>query len=236
MESTANLPQDPAAIEAELKRQAEAMKAKIGAPGGDKVKLLKTKKFKLPNGVESPGPMRGVVVDFVAFNAYYDRVFSEKDKTPPACFALGAVKPKDLVPSDTSPRKQNDTCKGCPLNEFGSKGAGKACGNHYILGFVEESDDPNSPLYLIQLSPKTTRHWEQYANGILMQDGMPPISAVTEIYFDPNEDSQVLRFNKAGRNPNVAVHMGRRQAVLNRLLAEPDVSQYKPVPEVKGRK
>src|SRR5258707_964616 len=91
------------AVNARLKKQAEDMKAKIGAPGGDKIKLLKSKKFKLPTGVESGGPLRGVVLDFVAFNAYFDRPFSDKDKTPPACYALGAVKPQELVPSAKSP-------------------------------------------------------------------------------------------------------------------------------------
>lgn len=222
-------------IQERLKQQAEAMKAKIGAPGGDKIKLLKSKKFKLPTGVESSGPLRGVVIDFAAFNAFFDRPFSEKDKTPPACYALGAVKPKDLVPSAKSPVKQSEACKGCPLNEFGSKGAGKACGNHYLLGFVEPGDDPNAQVYLIQLSPKSTRWWESYANGILMQEGTTPIGVVTEIFFDPNEESQVLRFNKGGKNPHVGLHLARQPAVLARLLVEPDVSGYQPLKAV-GRK
>jgi hypothetical protein len=220
-EGQTNLPVDQAAIEAKLREQAAAMKDKIGAPGGDKIRLLKTKKFKLPNGVESPGPLRGVVIDFVSFNAYFDRPYSDKDKTPPACFALASAKPQDLVP-----------------NEFGSKGAGKACGNHYLLGFVEPGGDANSPLYVIQLSPKTTKHWENYANGIQMQEGMPPISVETEIFFDPNEETQVLRFNKVGKNPHLAVHYGRQEAVLRRLLTVPDVSGFvelvKPAPR-KGK-
>lgn len=218
-----------------MKAQAAAMKAKIGAPGGDKIRLLKTKKFKLPNGVENAGPLRVVVVDFVAFNAYFDRPYSDKDKTPPACFALGSVKPRELVPSEASPVKQNDKCGTskqpgcCPLNEFGSKGAGKACGNHYLLGVVEPNADANSPLYIIQCSPKTTRWWESYANGILMQEGMPPVCVETEVYFDTTEESQVLRFSKGGRNPNIELHGNRQPAVLARLLTEPDVSGYAPV-------
>jgi hypothetical protein len=243
-EGQTNLPVDQAAIEAKLREQAAAMKDKIGAPGGDKIRLLKTKKFKLPNGVESPGPLRGVVIDFVSFNAYFDRPYSDKDKTPPACFALASAKPQDLVPHPTSPLKQNEKCGKpqsagcCPLNEFGSKGAGKACGNHYLLGFVEPGGDANSPLYVIQLSPKTTKHWENYANGIQMQEGMPPISVETEIFFDPNEETQVLRFNKVGKNPHLAVHYGRQEAVLRRLLTVPDVSGFvelvKPAPR-KGK-
>lgn len=217
---------DQAALTEALRKRTEEMKAKIGAPGGDKIKLLKSKEFVLPSGVKSKGPLLVVVIDAVSFNAFYDRPFSEKDKTPPACFALGAVKPKDLVPSANSPDKQSDACKGCPNNEFGSRGNGKACGNHYLLGCVEPSADANTPLYLLQLSPKGTRHWEAYANGIMMQESVPPIGVVTEIYFDPNEDSQVLRFNKGSKNVNLAVHMARGDAVLRRLLAEPDVSGY----------
>lgn len=224
-----------------MKQQAAVMRAKIGAPAGDKIRLTKDKKFKLPNGVESGGPLSGVIIDFTAFNAYFDRPFSEKDKTPPACFALGAVKPKDLVPSASSPVKQHTHCgsgqdgsDSCVNNFFGSKGAGKACGNHYMLGFVGPDDKADSPLYLIQLSPKSTKHWESYANGILMQTGMPPIAVETDIYFDPNETSQVLRFAKKGPNPNLELHASRQAAVMLRLLSEPDVSGYQPV-VVKGR-
>jgi hypothetical protein len=227
---------DQKALEERMRKQAADMKAKIGAPGGDKIRLTKTKKFKLPSGVESGGPLTGVIVDFVAFNAYFDRPFSDKDKTPPACYALGAVKPAQLVPSASSPVKQSDACKGCWANEFGTKGGGKACGNHYLLGFVEANDDASSPLYLLQLGPKTLRHWETYANGILLHTGFPPISVVTEIFFDPSEENQVLRFNKAGPNPNLGVHMARQESVLKRLLSEPDVSGYVAPPKAPGPK
>lgn len=239
---TSNLPVDAAAIQAKLKQQADELKKKIGGGASDKIRLTKDKKFVLPNGVSSAGPLKGVIIDFVAFNAYYDRPFSEKDKTPPACFALGNVKPVELVPSSASPQKQNDKCgvsKGpgcCWANEFGTKGGGKACGNHYLLGFVEDSDKPNAELYTIQLGPKTLKHWEKYVSSIALQHSMPPIGVVTEIYFDPDEENQVLRFNKDRVNPNLPVHYARQELVLKRLLTEPDVSTYTPPPAQGSKK
>lgn len=231
-----NMSNLPADIQAKLKADAEAMQKKIGAPGGDKIRLLREKKFKLPDGRESAGPLRVVIVDFVSLNAFYDRPFNEKDKTPAACYALGAVKPKDLVPSLKSPVKQADKCTGCPNNEFGSKGAGKACGNHYLLGCVEPTADPDGPVYIIQLGPKTTRNWEGYVSSIMMKHGAPPILVSTEIWFDPDEASQVLRFGNPESNENLALHMARKDAILKRLLVEPDVSSYAPLAKPGGKK
>ena len=231
---------DQAAIDERLKKQVEAMKAKIGGGVSDKIRLTKDKKFRLPNGVESSGPLRVVVVDFVAYNAYYDRPFSEKDKTPPACFALGNVKPINLVPSAGSPDKQNEKCgipkaPGCCwANEFGTKGNGKACGNHYLLGVVELGDG-DTPLYTVQLGPKTLKHWEKYVAAIELQHSAPPIGVVTLISFDPDDKDQVLRFSKDGLNPHVAAHLDRQPLVLKRLLTEPDVSQYTPPPPAPGK-
>jgi hypothetical protein len=226
----------PVDYQALLKRQAEAMKAKIGAPSGDKIRLTKKKTFRLPNGQESAGPLRVVVLDFVSYNAYYDRPFSEKEMTPPACFALGSD-PKELAPSDNSPDKQSDEgCGPCPLNEFGSRGAGKACGNHRLLAVVEASDDPKAPIMLIQTSPTSIKHWDSYVAGVLASHPLGITSVTTEIWFDPDAESQVLRFGNPEENENIEIHAGRCEAALKRLMTEPDVSKYQPVKRVAKRK
>lgn len=220
-----------------LQEQSAAMKAKIGAGGGDKIRLTKKKTFKMPDGTEStPGdPLRVVVLDFVAYNAFYDRPFDPSGKTAayPACFALGAVKPNELVPSKASPDRQSEVCGQsgksgcCPNNEFGSKNAGKACGNHYLLAVVGV-DKPDSDMYVIQTPPKSGKYWEaQFQQVLASYPGL--LAASMEIWFDEASDSQLLRFGNQQENPWLVQHMGRRAAATARLLREPDVSGYEPL-------
>jgi hypothetical protein len=194
---------------------------------------MRSKVFQLHDGRMSPGEMLLALLVFVSYNAFYDRPFSEKDKTPPACFALNQ-NPKELVPSETSPDKQSEACDGCPNNEFGSKGAGKACGNHRLLAVVEPGPNPDSPILLIQTAPTSVKHWDAYASAVVAKFGMTPIGVLTEIYFDPDQEYPTLRFGNPVPNPDVAVHLARQPAALKRLMTEPDVSQYAPPPATKA--
>jgi hypothetical protein len=60
--------------------------------------------------------------------AWYDRPYDADDKASPDCFALGAEQ-YDLAPHENVPNPPSDTCKGCPMAEFGSakQGKGPAC-------------------------------------------------------------------------------------------------------------
>lgn len=221
-------------MQAKLKAEAEAMKVKIGGGQGAKIRLTKSKKFKLPDGQESPGPLRVVVLDAIAYNAFYDRPFSEKEKTPPACFALGAVQPKDLVPSPTSPDVQSKACKYCPNNVFGSKGAGKACGNHYRLAVVG-IDKPDSELYELQVPAGSVKYWEAAVGQIRARYGLGPIVVSTEVWFNPDKEHQEIRFGNFEANPFLEQHMERIAEAKALIEAEPDVSTYKPLPKRGGR-
>jgi hypothetical protein len=229
----ASLPVD---VRTKLMRDAADMAKKIAAPGGDLIRLTKKKTFKLPDGREAPAgtPLRVVVLDFVSYNAFYDRIWTEGDKTPPACFALGS-EPKLLVPSNNSPVKQADNCEECPNNEWGSKGKGKACGNHRLLAVVEPSGVVDSPIMLIRLSPTGVKHWDKYVSDIINRFGIGPIGVETEIYFDQASDYATLRFGNPSPNVNLGVHAARQDAATKRLLTEPDVSGYEPVKPASGK-
>ncbi|HUV95117.1 MAG TPA: hypothetical protein VMX14_09855 [Anaerolineae bacterium] len=215
----------PVDVRDQLMKNAEAMRRKIGAPSGDKIRLKKSKKFQLPSGEESSDPLRVVVLDFVSYNAYFDAPYAEGQIATPACFALGS-EPTLLVPSDNSPDKQSDTCKTCPLNEFGSKGKGKACGNHRLLAVVEPSQNAEAPVYLIQVPPTSVKYWDAYVGQVLNRFPMGLMSVSTEIYFDPNSEWVSPRFGSPLPNEHVGIHAARVQAATDRLLTEPDVSNY----------
>lgn len=217
-----------------LMAKARAMKDKIGAPAGDKIRLTRKKTFVLPDGKESADPLRVVVLDFMSYNAFFDRPFSEKDKIPPACFAIGSD-PKNLVPSENSPDKQSGACKGCPNNEFGSKGNGKACGNHRILAVVAPDGDENSPMFTIATSPTASKYWDAYVAEQISKNPLGLLAVSTEIFFG-EEDFPTLRFGRPEANQFVGVHAKRVELATQRLLREPDVSNYVAPPKPGDRK
>lgn len=226
----------PVDVRQRLEEKAKAMMSQIGSAGGDKIRVLRSKQFKLPQVEQTNDMLRVVVLDFVSYNAFFDRPWKEGDATPPACFALGS-NPRELAPHASSPQKQSDTtCADCPNNEFGSAGSGKACGNHRILAVVEPTDKPDAPIYLLQLSPTAVKHWDAYVNGVLLRFKLPTIGVVTDITFDPAKEYPSLRFGNPTPNPNIGLHMGRQEQALARLLQAPDVSGWEPLKQKAGRK
>ena len=115
-------------IQEALKAQAAAMSDRTAPPSGSSISVTQDKKFKLPDGTTTAGPLQLVIVDFTARNEFYPDAFDPNDIVSPHCFAIGQ-NPLKLVPSDNSPEKQASDCSSCPMNQFGSQGKGKACQN-----------------------------------------------------------------------------------------------------------
>jgi hypothetical protein len=221
----------PVSVEELLARQREAMKSRIGAPSGDKIRLTREKKFRFPDGSEFAGPQKMVILDVVSYNAYFDRPWKEGEATVPACFSL-SPEPVDMVPSEKSPDRQAAECNKCPMNQFGSKGDGKACGNHRLLAVVDDSDDPEVPIRLIQTSPTSIKYLDSYLGGLLARN-QGPSQVVTELFFDPDIQYPTLRYGNPRPNPNEKVHAMRIEAAHERLMREPDVSGYQPPKKTK---
>src|SRR6202012_2084920 len=81
-----------------------------------------------------------VVIDFVLENVYYEGKFDPETPTNPKCFAFGR-EDADMAPHEVSTENgdaQNDVCKGCQWNEWGSAetGRGKACKNRRRLALI----------------------------------------------------------------------------------------------------
>lgn len=225
-------------MRAELDAETLALGRRIEAPGGDKVKLTKSKEFKLPDGTKHPGPLTVVILDFVSTNTFHDKPYKEGEISPPACFAIG-LEPTSLVPSETSPDVQSESCAKCPNNEFGSKGSGKACKNGRRLAIVagdgDLAADPDSPMWIIEVSPTSLKAFDAYVSTVRTQFQMPPIGVITDIFFDPNSEYQSLRFGNPQPNPNLELHFGRRNAAKERLNSLPDVSKYEKPKAAKKR-
>lgn len=217
--------QSLAEIQEQIRKEAELLSGRIQSGGGDKVILTKQKTFKLPDGSESEGPLSVVILDFVSRNDFFDRPYDPTNIVPPACFAIGDD-PRTLVPDELSPAKESEACKGCPNDEFGSKGKGKACSNQRLLAVTAPDGDSSTPIYVIKVPAGSIKAFDAYAASIKAQFGTLPIGVVTDVYFDKTKDFQSLLFGNPTPNENLAVHFGMRQAAKDKIWAKPDVSSY----------
>lgn len=96
--------------------------------------------------------INAVVIASGFLNTYYDTKYNPNDTQPPACFAVGSdeyeMEAHDSVPKPVNIAKGKDKgkwegspCHNCPMNEFGSDGAGKACKNSRRIAILPLSGD-----------------------------------------------------------------------------------------------
>lgn len=211
----------------EMEKSLANVKNRIGAPSGNNIKT-KGKKFTLPNGSVTDGPIQVVVVDWVSANLYWAKKFDPQKPAPPVCFAIGDD-PRQLVPSANSTDKQAKECNDCAHNEFdsGDNGA-KACKNTRNLAILEASEDasdPEAPFYTISVSPSALKNFDGYVSSLAAK-GYLPVQVVTELSFDPNKDHPCLTFRSLQPNDDVELHWVRREEAQAILTAEPDTSSY----------
>lgn len=150
------------------------------------------------NGNVIPGnKMNVVVLDSILENHLYEDAYDPDSPASPVCFAFGR-EDKDMAPHEKSLKPQNETCKGCPHNEWGSadKGRGKACKNVRRLALVPESAvedadalDAEETAYL-KLSVMNVKGWAAYVQNLSATLKRPPFAVVTEISVVPDAKSQ----------------------------------------------
>ncbi len=217
-------------IQAMLKASREALDGRTASATGNMIKT-NGKMFTFPDGRKTPTADL-VIVDFVSRNEFYDRDYDRDNIVPPACFAIGTVI-KTLAPSDNSPVKQADDCKDCPMNEFGSKGKGKACSNCYLLAVLPPDADASTPIYTLKVSPTGRKSFESFIAGIKSLQSSPVENVVT-VSFNDVVDYPQLSFDEVLPNDGVASHVPRMSEAKAILAQEPDTSTYAPVAPVKA--
>lgn len=228
-------------IQAELRKQAEANAARVEPGGGKSIRIGQDKSFTLPDGTKTREALQLVVVDFVSRNEYYEGAYNKDEIVPPNCFAIHP-EPKQLVPSDNSPDKQNDTCAGCPMNEFGSAptGAGKACKNTRLLAVLPPDADEETEIWTLKVSPTGIKAFDNFVAGVNRAFQLPPVGVVVTVGFSEAKDFPSLEFTDPLPNENVAVHFGRQEEAREMIMREPDVSSFgaekpaKPAKPTKG--
>ena len=208
-----------------LRQQAAAMAGRIAPPTGNNIKITQDKKFALPDGSRSEGPLELVIVDFTSRNEYYEGAYDPNNISSPACFAINP-EPKSMVPSANSPDKQCDDCASCPMNQFGSAGKGKACKNMRVLAVLPPDADESTPIWLLKVSPTAIKGFDAFVGGVNRTLGMPPIAVVAQVDFNPAETFASLTFDVSRPNENLAVHFARQEEARELLAVEPDTSNF----------
>jgi hypothetical protein len=141
-------------------------------------------------------------VVIVGANPRLSKIWYAKQWTPdaepsaPDCYSLDGIGPD---PQATNP--QNDLCASCPQNAWGSKVTPqgqqiKACADQKRLAVVA-ADDPNGPVYLLQVTPAALKGLNQYQKELSVR-GIPPEIVKTKVSFDTDASFPKLKFSFGG--------------------------------------
>lgn len=213
----------------QLAKEASEISKRISTPSGDRVRFSSNRALITPDGAEGE-ELEVVILDFVSANLFYDGAFDRDSPQPPACFAIGA-EPSLLVPSDNSPNKQAVSCSGCPNNQFGSAGKGKACKNTRLLAVMPVAmDGEDPPVWIMSVPPTSMKAFDAYVQSLAMKLKTTSLGVVTRITLDQSVTYAAPRFGvvRPLRADEFETYMTRREEATKRLTAEPDVSAYVP--------
>ena len=225
----------PVDVEALLARQREEMAARLGAPGGDYIRIGQDKTFSFPSGETTGDPFEGIILDFQFFNVMYEGQFQRGKPNRAICYANGAME-KDLAPAEDSPEPQAASCAVCPNNQFGSQGAGKACKNKLAIAMLPPDATIDTPIQVLIVPPTSGKHFQKYMRIMTKTAKMNPIQVVSRVGFDPNTSYASPIFEPAshmvdGRrvfepNPILELCLSRKEEARERLESEkPDTSE-----------
>lgn len=126
---------------------------------------------------------------------------SADDNKAPDCFSNDGV-----TPHPSSLHRQSENCAGCPMNVFGtgtaadgSPGKGKACADSKQLAvFAPEArkNGAENDIFGFRVPPASLKNFGGYVKA-LTNRGVPLVSVVTTVGFDPNASYPVLTFKFA---------------------------------------
>jgi hypothetical protein len=228
---TSNLPVNYAE---QLANEVSNIQQRIAAPAGDRIRMVNNSHFALPNGQDADA-IECVVVDFVSANLLFEGAYDKDNPSAPGCFAVGP-EPTTLIPTNNAPNKQAETCAVCPNNQFGSAGKGKACKNTRLLA-VKPIDGDDDNIYVLSVPPTSIKAFDGYVHTLAGKHRLPPVGVVTRISLDKNESFAAPRFEvvKPLDSSELGPYMEARTQARERLVAEPDFTQYHPPgPPVRG--
>lgn len=207
----------------QLAAEAASIADSIGKPATNVIKT-RDKVFTLPDGQVLQAPLSVVIIDFISKNMFYEDAYREGEIQAPACFAINKVV-SELAPSPNATDPQADTCATCPMNEFGSDGAGKACKNTRLLAVTLPNSDSDD-IFTMSVSPTAIKAFDAYVGSVAKVFKAPPVRVITDVNFHPEKTYPSLMFGNPQPNEYFAEDYARREEAEMLLTVEPD-----PAPE-----
>lgn len=135
-----------------------------------------------------------VVIGYSFENTLYKGKYDPKNPTSPACFAMELAENEEsearLAPHDSVEAPEHESCKDCPMNQFGSAevGDGKACKNTRKLAVIMptafDSADAmlSSEVAVLVVPPTSLKNWKTYVRA-LGQQGLVTEVMTTEVEY-----------------------------------------------------
>jgi len=184
---------------------AQSLTGGLSSGGGESYPRISIKgaRFRIIDGdTETVLDSTTLEVVIVGANPRLSKIWYAKQWTPdaepsaPDCYSLDGIGPD---PQATNP--QNDLCASCPQNAWGSKVTPqgqqiKACADQKRLAVVA-ADDPNGPVYLLQVTPAALKGLNQYQKELSVR-GIPPEIVKTKVSFDTDASFPKLKFSFGG--------------------------------------
>jgi len=151
-------------LRASLAAKLQEQRAALPPPTSARIRPIAKEGFKLPD--ESIlEELEGIVVDIRYINALYVKPFKRGEIETPGCWVV-SPDANNMAPDEKSTKPRAESCNGCPLNEFGSKGNGKACKNTVRLAIIPPDADEKTVPYLLDLAPTSTSPFLKLLRGL----------------------------------------------------------------------
>jgi len=141
-------------LRTQLAQKLQDQRSALPPPISSRIRPVPKEGFKLPDEtiIEE---LEAVVLDVRYINALYIKPFKRGEIETPGCWSVSSDA-NVMVPDAECVKPRQETCEGCPMNEFGSKGNGKACKNTIRLALVApDATDKTNP-YILDLAPTST--------------------------------------------------------------------------------
>ena len=179
-------------MRAALRAQLEAQRGSIAPPSGRRIGT-NGKVFALPSGLNNPGPLGVVILDFRITHAYYPGMYDANDIKPPVCWSIGST--LDSMPDDSVKDPNAASCSECMFNQFKSapNGKGKACKEGRRLAVVPLDATLDTDVWTLDVSPMGIKSFEGYATRLNSND-MTLIEVCTQVAFNPKQAYPSLVF------------------------------------------
>jgi hypothetical protein len=176
------------------------------------------------DGTPVPGNKLEVVIVGGAYrNVLYKGRYDPDNITSPDCFAL-AVEDEDMRPHENVLNPENDTCKGCPMAEWGSSptgGRGKACKETRRLVLLPANNLASadaikgSEMAILDIPVTSVKNYRNLVNVVAGTLNLPVYAVIVLVEWSPDPKTQIkvtfTPLRVAGDEEIIRAIMARRE-------------------------